>query len=131
MTICPSKYNGFDALDWEGNFNANGFGLMIFGKFLGDKMINTTSTTHMRSYASYTPDQKRLYVYLINKINKAMDVQLEITNQEVKFVNQAWELTSKGPDDKNPTWKEIKIANKTGKINISGTTIMVIDYTLQ
>jgi alpha-L-arabinofuranosidase len=32
----------WDALDKNGNFNANGYGLMIWGKYLGDKMVRTT-----------------------------------------------------------------------------------------
>src|SRR5207253_7617911 len=34
----------FDALDRNGNFNANGYGMAIWGNFLGDKMVKTTSS---------------------------------------------------------------------------------------
>jgi len=125
-----AKYNGFDAIDWEGNFNANGYGLMILGNFLGEKMVYTTSTTHLRSYASYSPSSKKLFVYLINKIERAVNVKLDFINHKILSLNQAWELKGKSHADKNPTWRKLKSINTSGNVNISGTSIMVIEYIL-
>jgi hypothetical protein len=53
----------YDALDRNGNFNAIGYGLMIWGNYLGEKMVKTTNTLHIRSFASYSPTENNLYVY--------------------------------------------------------------------
>ena len=103
---------------------------MIFGKFLGDKIVKTTSTTHLRSYASYSPDKKQLFVYLINKADKAVQVQLTLVNHRLSSVNQVWELAGKGPKDKNPIWRRITGPDRNGKMDISGTSIMVVEYGL-
>jgi alpha-N-arabinofuranosidase len=57
----------FDALDKDGNFNANGYGIAIWGNFLGDKMVKTTSSLYIRSFASWKPKQKKIFMYLVNK----------------------------------------------------------------
>jgi hypothetical protein len=124
------KYSVFDALDRDGNFNANGYGLMIWGKFLGDKMVQTTSTVHLRSFASYSADRKSLFLYLINKSDNDTIVDASIANRHIISVKQAWELTSTGPNDTNPIWQ---IADSTGAPNsqlVKATSIKVIEYIL-
>lgn len=125
------KYSVFDALDRNGNFNANGYGLMIWGKFLREKMVQTTSTIHVRSFASYSPDKKSLFVYLVNK--SAMDILVnpEVNNHTITTIKQAWELTSTGPDDTNPVWQKAENSKINNPVIVKLTSIKVIEYQLK
>jgi len=118
----------FDALDKNGNFNANGFGLMIWGNWLGKKMVATTSTVHIRSFASFSPDEDLLYVYLLNKDEKPSRIKLKIDCCLVEMVEKTGQLTSKGPDDTDPVWNDNLILKKDDLPNLElpGTSISVI-----
>ena len=121
----------FDALDRHGNFNANGYTMMIWGNFLGDQMIKSTSTVHLRTFASYIPEEKRLYVYLMNMVEEPQNISLELDGYKVESLVQAWELVGEGPDDVDPAWQ--KYARQADHLNIivSGTSITVFEYRLK
>ena len=124
------EYSAFDALDRNGNFNANGMGLMIWGNYLGKQMVQTTSTLHLRTFASYSPDEDRLYVYLLNKSQDSQFIDLGIHHRGNPTVLQARELFGEGPDDVNPVWQACEEWDNPGKISVKGTSITVIEYEL-
>jgi len=121
----------YDVLDKSGNFNANGHGLMIWGNFLGDKMVRTTSTMHIRSFASYIPEENRLYVYIMNMMENQENVTLDIEKNMVSSVVQAWELFGRDPDDCDPVWQEFTGVKKPLTFEVKGTSITVIEYLLK
>ncbi len=121
----------FDALDKNGNFNANGLGLMIWGKFLGDKMVKSTSTMHIRSFASFVPKDKRLCLYLVNKSTKNIKIKPAIKGCTIKSIKQAWELVGTGPDDTKPIWRQVQHPDEDGILTLNGTSIQVIEYQLK
>jgi alpha-N-arabinofuranosidase len=120
----------FDALDKNGNFNANGMGMMIWGKYLGEKMVYTTSVTSLRSFASYSSKQGSLFVYLVNKSAEAMNIDLQLTGHTFKDIKQAWELVSSGPEDTKPVWQQAASTAPVNQQIVKGTSIKVIEYTL-
>ena len=124
----------YDALDKEGNFNANGLGLMIWGKYLGDQMLKTTSTIHVRSFASIVRDEQRMYIYLINKSNETEIASLKIEGSNVDQILMVKELVGQGSEDVEPVWQnypgklaEIDLSN----IRLSRTSITVIEVKLK
>jgi hypothetical protein len=121
----------YDALDKDGNFNANGYALMIWGNFLGDKMVMTTSTMHIRSFASFIPEEKILYVYIMNMMGNPEYVTLDIEQNKVSSVIQAWELVGKGADDCNPVWQAHPGITDPLDFEVKGTSITVIKYQLK
>lgn len=121
----------WDALDSSGNFNATGYSLMIWGNYLGNKMIKTTSTLHTRSFASTIPSQNKLFVYLINKSDSAKNILVNIQNKKIKSVVQAWELFGKSPDDLHPVWQKFSLARPSNHIWLKGTSITMIEYQLK
>ena len=100
------KHSVYDALDKLGNFNAIGWGMMIWGNYLGNEMIRTTSTLYIRTFASLDPKDKLLYVYIINKQGDSEKINLNLNKYKVKSVVEAFELVGQGPDDLNPVWQE-------------------------
>jgi alpha-N-arabinofuranosidase len=125
------KYSVFDALDRHGNFNANGYGMMIWGNYLGDKMIRTTSTLHIRTFASLVPEEKILYVYILNKMETPERIKLNLNKYKVKSVVQAYELAGKGPDDLEPVWREYSNVAAPLNFEVRGTSITVIKFQLK
>jgi hypothetical protein len=118
----------YDALDKNGEFNANGYGLMIWGKYLGDKMIGTTSSLHLRTFASYSPGFGKMFVYLMNKSDSAKLITVKTVNHRIISVVQAWTLHGKNSDDCDPVWQKMKIRKPGRNISINGTSIAVIEY---
>jgi alpha-L-arabinofuranosidase len=122
----------YDALDMHGNFNAIGYGLMIWGNYLGDKMVKTTGTVHIRSFASYSPLDGYMYVYLLNKAEKTIPVNLSIHDFKVEAIEMFSRLGSTGPDDVDPVWEEnIPITNRDLKrLELPGVSVSVLKLKL-
>ena len=125
------KYSAYDALDRDGNFNANGMGLMIWGNYLGDWMVRTTSTLHQRTFASYSPDKGRLYLYIINKSPDSQSIDLNINDTRTPELVLAKELFGEGPDDVEPVWQDCEKGGDPAKIVVKGTSITLIEYLLK
>lgn len=121
-------HSAFDALDRDGNFNAMGLGLMIWGNYLGQQMVKTTGTIHIRTFASYSPDARQLFVYLINTLPGSQPLRLNIGKIGSPEIVMARELVGDGPDDLEPLWQECDHWKDPTRILVSGTSITVIEY---
>jgi len=104
---------------------------MIWGKFLNKEMVKTTANIHIRTFASYSPNKKSLFVYLVNKSANEILVDPQVVNYQIKGLKQEWELTSTGPDDVNPVWQQIKDMKLGATVTVKGTSIKVIEYQLK
>jgi alpha-N-arabinofuranosidase len=125
------EHSVFDALDKHGNFNANGYALMIWGNFLGDQMVKSTSSVHLRSFASYVPDENRLFVYLMNMVEEPQSISLDLVGYDVEALAMARELAGDGPDDVHPVWQECGEFPDPLNLRVSGTSITVLEYRLK
>jgi len=125
------EHSVYDALDKRGNFNANGYGMMIWGNFLGEKMIKTTSTIHIRTFASHVPEEKLLYVYILNKSEGSEMINLNPGSYKVRSVLEAHQLVSQGPDDLDPVWQEYSGLINPVNFEVKGTSITVIKFKLK
>jgi alpha-L-arabinofuranosidase len=122
----------YDALDKSGNFNAIGYGMMIWGNYLGEKMVRTTGTVHVRSFASYSPQENILYVYLINKAESPVPVNLSVPGYKIKSIEMHARLEGTGPDDVNPVWNEgVPLSKRNLKRHeLPGVSISVMKLTV-
>jgi alpha-N-arabinofuranosidase len=121
----------FDALDRNGNFNANGNGLAIWGNFLGDKMVKTTSSPQVKTFASFKEKEKKLFLYMINKSDKEKTVNALVHRHTVRNISQAWELVSTGPEDTKPVWRKLAQLKSQKVIRLNPTSITVIEMKLK
>jgi len=124
------KENGYDALDKNGNLNANGQGLMIWGNYHGDRMVKVTAEKGSAvAFSSLMSDENRLFIYLLNKVTEPVDITLEIPGYKIKNARQVCELRGKDPDDQKPVLNktQIKIGAKE-HIHMPGVTIRVLEY---
>jgi alpha-N-arabinofuranosidase len=128
-----NPHSVFDALNKNGNFNAIGYTMMIWGNFLGDQMLKTTSTIHIRSFASYIPETGKLYVYLLNKTDSTQAVNLQIENSKIRSLNQHWVLAGDSPDDTDPVYRQQEIISGRNPqdIILPGTSISVLEYIIK
>jgi alpha-N-arabinofuranosidase len=124
------EHSAYDALDRNGNLNANGMGLMIWGNYLGNKMVRTTSNLHLRTFASYTPEEGKLFVYIINKSPEDQPIELLIDHPGKAKLLLARELVGDGPGDVDPVWQECETWANPTNIHVKGTSITVAEYQL-
>ena len=132
----------FDALDKEGLFNANGYGLMIWGNYLGEQMVRTLThpdgvgvprrggSVLIRSFASIDRKQGKLFIYLINKSDTLQSVHLVIPDQNIKEATQAWELFGRNSDDCDPVWQKKDSREVRKNIRLKPVSITVVEYHL-
>ena len=123
----------FDALDQEGYFNANGYGLAIWGNFLAKTMVKSSSSLHIRSFSSWDEETKQLYVYLVNKSEQKETVRIDLGPQEVDALVQRWELVGEGPDDTEPDWCQVytTAGQDLNSFTLPQTSITVVEYRLK
>ena len=124
------QHSAFDALDRHGNFNAIGMGLMVWGNYLGTRMVKTTSTLHQRTFASMVPEENRLYVYILNKSGEPEPVSLNIADAGKLELITAHELFGESPDDMEPVWQECVRWDDPTRFTVKGTSITVVEYRL-
>jgi alpha-L-arabinofuranosidase len=122
----------FDALDKDGNFNANGYGLAIWGNFLAPQMVRTSSTVRVRTFASFDAAKKKLFVYIINKSEEKEVVSLDVKGYTIGSVVQRWEQVGKGPDDTEPVWRKGEIVlERPLELTVPGVSITVVELRLE
>jgi len=123
----------WDALDKEGNFNPTGYTVAIWGNFLASKMVYTSSTIRIRTFASYDDETKQLYIYIINKSENEEKLVLDIEGASVDSVAQRWELVGKGSSDTDPIWRQNESIPEDDLLYVvvPGISITVIEYKLK
>lgn len=119
----------YDAIDRNGNLLANGKALSIWTKNLLPKMVATTSTTKIRSFASYNPTTMELNVFLINKETSAQNVTVNFQNYIQSASMETWEYKGSGPSDVSPTWTTQGVRNllsTNASFNLSPVSVTMI-----
>lgn len=117
-----------DAIDSNGNINPTGYSLLIWNKFMGDKMIKSESKGYIISYASYSPQKDQLFVYLINKGDREESVNIVIPGKVDAKVVQCWEYFGKDDKDLAPVWQQRDVKDKD--ITLKKYSITVLEYKL-
>lgn len=117
-----------DAIDPSGNINPTGYSLLIWNKFMGEKMIKSESKGRIVSYASYSPQKGLLFVYLINKGDEPENVHIVIPHDNAAKVVQCWEYFGQDDKDIAPVWQQREL--KGLEISLKKYSITVVEYHL-
>jgi len=104
---------------------------MIWGNFLGKKMVKTETIAPLISYSSYAPEQRKLFVYIINKSEIFRHINISIDHFKVKSINQSWEYTGTSPDDVHPVWRKRKKSSLKRIQKLAGSSITVFELKLK
>jgi hypothetical protein len=94
-------------------------------------MVKTTSTLHIKTFASSNLQQKKLFVYIINKSDVLKEVKIDIQRYSVKAIAQSWELVGRGPEDTKPVWRRVSRFNPNQIMSINPTSITVAEFDLK
>jgi len=91
----------WDALDRNNYLQATGRAMSIWGQFLLDQMVATSSTDMVATFATHSPDG-RLNVFVINKDTAPRTANISISNYNPQPAVNRWIFTGSGPDDTAP-----------------------------
>jgi hypothetical protein len=119
-----------DALTKYANMTPGGKALAIWGNYLLPKMIHTTSTKVIRTFACQDPATGKLHIFLINKDIKPQQATISLLNYVHSFNGKRWEYSGKGPRDLFPVWiqKESVESNRPSlAIQLPATSITVLE----
>jgi hypothetical protein len=96
----------FNALYRDNTLTSVGKALWIWGNYLEDEMLSTTSSDMVKCFATRTPGET-MNVFLVNRDTISHHVQLEILN-EVTITSKGtkWLFTGSSLRDQNPIWAE-------------------------
>ena len=97
----------WNTLDPANALLATGQALAIWGQFLRSTLVATTSTTAVRSYASYDSAGQDLSLFLINKDTAARAATVTLRNYVTGAAGSRWSLLGTGPDDPAPVWSNL------------------------
>ena len=124
-------YNG---VDFDGNLNATGKAISIWGHFLLDKLVSSDETTNIRSYTTKSDDQKELNIFLLNKSLTSESVDFVVNrfldtlqgNTEISF----YEFSGTSVLDTDPGFEQIikpyTLSGKQISLDLAPTSVTVI-----
>ena len=68
--------------------------------------MTATSSEPIRVYASYTPEEDRLTIFLLNKETTDQMVSIRSTRPMSSTLLERWVFKGTGPTDLNPMWTQ-------------------------
>jgi alpha-L-arabinofuranosidase len=100
----PDRPSLWDAVDDLNQLQPTGKALAVWSQFLGEQMVAVQEPELMRTFASYSSEQARLSVFLINKADRARQVSVRLRGCRSAPSARVWQWTGAGPDDRQPIW---------------------------
>lgn len=105
VTNATDPQNVYNAYDANGNENANGKAIRMWGDNLLSQLVSATSDTpSIRAYASADSPGKKLNIVLLNKDNMPATVRLSIVNFLSSFNGSVWQMSGTSVLDKFPVY---------------------------
>ena len=83
------------------------------------------------AFASHDPDQKALFLYLLNVSDEPKKIEPLFEGYEIKEIRQAWELVGENAEDTNPVWRSVSEKLNRNLQIVPGTSIRVVEFTLK
>jgi alpha-L-arabinofuranosidase len=122
----------YDALNKSGGLNANGLILSVWGKHLLKQMVQASSNTQIRTFASRDHVTGKLNIFLINKETSAQNVNLSVSNYASSASGKRWEYKGSGPSSVNPIWAQngtVALNNSALSLSLPATSVTVLEFT--
>jgi hypothetical protein len=81
-----------------------GRALWIWNRFLGDEMVATVSSEHIRCFASRKAG-RQIALFFLNKDTSTRRASVALQHLPEEFTQgEQWVFHGSGPSDRNPTW---------------------------
>ncbi len=125
-SLAPANY---EALSPKNTLNPTGRALAIWGQFLQKQMVSATSTAMVRAYASATPTNHTLTIFLENKDTNSHNALITLTNYQGATSAGCWVFSGSGPTDLHPTWTNaasIPVISNTLSLTLAPVSISVL-----
>jgi hypothetical protein len=122
----------WDALDKNNRLQATGRATAIWGQFLKERLVPSSSTAMVRTYSTYSPSSRRLSVFLINKDTVARSTSVTIKTGSVRFSVDTWSFSGGGPSDLDPAWQHRGQSSTAGNrvtVTLAPVSVTVLDLT--
>jgi hypothetical protein len=119
-----------DTFDPNNNLQATGAALAIWGQFLKEKMVFSSSTRMVRTYATYSPANGAVTAFLINKDTQSRDVTLRLDNFSTSVVVNTWSFKGTDQGDVRPSWNSVgmqRAASNAILATLDPVSITVLD----
>jgi hypothetical protein len=118
----------WDALDKNNDLQATGRVTSIWGQFLKDKLVSSSSTTKVRTYTTYSPASGKLSVFLINKDSVPRSASVTINGGGSGYSVSTWVFSGSGAEDVRPIWQHEGESSNTG--NVISATLPPVSLTV-
>ena len=122
----------WDALDRDNGLQATGRATAIWGGFLKEQLVRASSTAMVRSYATYSPSNGSLTVFLLNKDTAARTATVTINSGSPRFMADVSVFAGDGAHDLYPRWLHhgaIPSANNAITVSLAPVSVTVLDLT--
>jgi alpha-L-arabinofuranosidase len=122
----------WDAFDKHNELQATGRSVAIWGEFLKERLVASSSTAMIRSYTTYSPSTGKLTIFLINKDTTSRETSVTINNAGGDFLADTWVFSGQGASDLYPTWTQQSARRSTGTLIstiLAPVSITVLDIT--
>ena len=122
----------WDALDKHNELQSTGRAMAIWGQFLKDQIVSSSSTVKVRSYTTFSPSSGKLTVFLINKDSVARSTSVALRNAADRFVVDTWVFSGKDAQDVYPTWVNHGPRQAAGDdvaVTLAPVSVTVLDIT--
>jgi alpha-L-arabinofuranosidase len=122
----------WDTLDKYNDLHATGRSLAIWGQFLKEKLVASSSTPTVRSYATYSPSTGKLTIFLINKDTLSRGTSVVMKNGGTNFTLDTWVFRGTGASDLYPNWSRQSASASAGTVipvTLDPVSITVLDIT--
>jgi len=130
VTNALDAQNLYDAYDANGNENANGKAIRIWGDHLLSQMVSATSDSlSIKVYASFDSLTKKLNILLLNKDNFPTKVNLSISNYLSSFNGSVWRMNGTSVTDKFPVYAQKDTVIEPGDVaslNLPANSVTVL-----
>ena len=96
------------AIDWNGSLLPMGQSIQIWATTLLDQIVSTSADTQLvQPFASFSPAQNMLNVYLVNPLEHPAYVNVLVSGYTGATGNEKWEFSgATGLADLAPTWSQ-------------------------
>lgn len=129
MNNQSDKIEAYDAIDRNGNINTIGNSLLIWLNYLGNKMVKTTAYNPLKTFASISKTQKKVYLYIINKSDKAVSVNTKFKSSNIYNPISISSLVGKNENDQKPIWTSQKLNSiRNSDISVPPISISVLIF---
>jgi len=126
-----SELNGgvFDALMRDNTLSPIGRALWIWNHFLGDELVATTDSDHLRCFASRKAGQQAT-LFLLNKDTSSRRARVALRHLPQVFTQgERWVFHGSGPSDRHPTWARVgsvRVADSRVVLQLEPVSVTVV-----